>query len=129
MYPLMYVIVKNPKATSGRKTPAWLGQRHMTSRSRKSISIKEIRNMISNLTILENILSITSFSMINVKYYHTYIIFKIFMESLLYESNAILNIRMCMILEIPKTGTLDFKQLPFWLEKMHLIMGKCVSHT
>lgn len=92
----------------------------MTSRSRKSISIKEIHNMISNLTILENTLLITSFSMVNVKYYHIYIIFKIFMESLLYESNAILKIRMCMILEIPKTGTPTLNSWHFgWKNASH----------
>ena len=62
--------------------------------------------MISNLTTVENILLITSFSMRNVKYYHIYVLLKIFMESLLYESNAVLNIRMYIILEIPKTGTM-----------------------
>ena len=78
----------------------------MASRSRKSISIKEMHNMISNLTTVENIFLITSFSMRNVKYYHIYVLLKIFMESLLYESNAVLNIRMYIILEIPKTGTM-----------------------
>lgn len=81
--------------------------------------------MISNLTILENI---NSSSMINVKYYHIYVILKIFMECLLYEPKAILNIRMCIILEIPKTGTLTLNSWNFgW--KMHLIMGKCISNT
>lgn len=100
----------------------------MASRSRKSISIKEIHNMISNLTIVENILLITSFSMRNVKYYHIYVLLKIFMESLLYKSNAILNIRMCIILEIPETGTLTLNSWHFgW--KMHLIMGQYISNT
>lgn len=41
--------------------------------------------------MLENILIITSFSLINSKYYYIYLILQIFMEPLLYESNAILS--------------------------------------
>lgn len=69
--------------------------------------------MISNLTVLENI---NSFLMINVKYYHIYVILKIFMESLLYESKAILIIRMCYYTGNTKDRDPAFKQLAFWLE-------------
>lgn len=72
--------------------------------------------MIFNLTVLENI---NSFSMINVKYYHIYVILKIFMESLLHESKAILIIRMCYYTGNTKDRDPAFKQLAFWLENDH----------
>lgn len=41
--------------------------------------------------MLENILFITSFLLINSKYYYIYLILQIFSEALLYGSNAILS--------------------------------------